>query len=283
VAQGLVLEKSRSSRRRCPPTSWMSRPPRPRTSQGVLIPSSRRSGLYEGSVPSPGRGCDRCRAGHKRLPGTVAKNAEEAFNRHRLRRAPTQRPARPSPPPGALDLRGPLRIECTTSPTPWGRIVLMVVMETGWPNGATTAGSRSAPVDQDDFAAMTESHPALHQLLRERDEGCGGKRFSYRPTWSSSTAEGAAVGGVAAGGAGWRIRWPAWPRSSRRSTGRRTGAVASRGTPKPLSLQAVRDEPTASHHFHRSRRDKAMTRSVLDDIAGLGPGRRTRLLKGSAR
>ena len=45
-------------------------------------------------------------------------------------------------------------------------------------------------------------------------------------------------------------------------------------------LQAVRDE---AHRFaityHRSRRDKAMTRSVLDDIPGLGPGRRTRLLK----
>ena len=45
-------------------------------------------------------------------------------------------------------------------------------------------------------------------------------------------------------------------------------------------LQAVRDE---AHRFaityHRSRRDKAMTKSVLDDIAGLGPGRRKRLLK----
>jgi excinuclease ABC subunit C len=45
-------------------------------------------------------------------------------------------------------------------------------------------------------------------------------------------------------------------------------------------LQAVRDE---AHRFaityHRSRRDKAMTRSVLDDIPGLGPGRRKRLLK----
>ncbi|HKN91186.1 MAG TPA: helix-hairpin-helix domain-containing protein, partial [Acidimicrobiia bacterium] len=45
-------------------------------------------------------------------------------------------------------------------------------------------------------------------------------------------------------------------------------------------LQGVRDE---AHRFaityHRSRRDKAMTRSVLDDIPGLGPGRRTRLLK----
>jgi excinuclease ABC subunit C len=45
-------------------------------------------------------------------------------------------------------------------------------------------------------------------------------------------------------------------------------------------LQSVRDE---AHRFaityHRSRRDKAMTKSILDDIPGLGPGRRKRLLK----
>jgi excinuclease ABC subunit C len=42
----------------------------------------------------------------------------------------------------------------------------------------------------------------------------------------------------------------------------------------------VRDE---AHRFaityHRSRRDKAMTKSILDDIPGLGPTRRKRLLK----
>ncbi len=45
-------------------------------------------------------------------------------------------------------------------------------------------------------------------------------------------------------------------------------------------LQRVRDE---SHRFavsyHRQLRSKSMTRSVLDDVAGLGPRRRTRLIK----
>ncbi len=45
-------------------------------------------------------------------------------------------------------------------------------------------------------------------------------------------------------------------------------------------LQRVRDE---SHRFavsyHRQLRSKSMTRSVLDDVAGLGPRRRARLLK----
>ena len=45
-------------------------------------------------------------------------------------------------------------------------------------------------------------------------------------------------------------------------------------------LQQVRDE---AHRFaityHRQLRDKKMTKSVLDDVAGLGPVRRRRLLK----
>jgi excinuclease ABC subunit C len=45
-------------------------------------------------------------------------------------------------------------------------------------------------------------------------------------------------------------------------------------------LQRIRDE---SHRFaisfHRERRDKRMTASVLDGIAGLGPKRKERLIK----
>ena len=45
-------------------------------------------------------------------------------------------------------------------------------------------------------------------------------------------------------------------------------------------LQQIRDE---AHRFaityHRQLRDKKMTRSVLDDVPGLGPVRRRRLLK----
>ncbi len=45
-------------------------------------------------------------------------------------------------------------------------------------------------------------------------------------------------------------------------------------------LQQIRDE---AHRFaityHRQLRDKKMTRSILDDVDGLGPVRRARLLK----
>jgi excinuclease ABC subunit C len=44
-------------------------------------------------------------------------------------------------------------------------------------------------------------------------------------------------------------------------------------------LQRVRDEAHRfAIEFHRGRRDKAMTRSVLDDLPGIGPARKRRLL-----
>ncbi|WP_127129140.1 excinuclease ABC subunit UvrC [Georgenia sp. SYP-B2076] len=56
--------------------------------------------------------------------------------------------------------------------------------------------------------------------------------------------------------------------------------VLPRTSPSLYLLQHLRDE---SHRFaithHRSRRAKAMTRSVLDDVPGLGPTRQAALLK----
>lgn len=56
--------------------------------------------------------------------------------------------------------------------------------------------------------------------------------------------------------------------------------VLPRTSPALYLLQHLRDE---SHRFaithHRSRRAKAMTRSVLDDVPGLGPARQAALLK----
>ncbi|MFC7406745.1 excinuclease ABC subunit UvrC [Georgenia alba] len=56
--------------------------------------------------------------------------------------------------------------------------------------------------------------------------------------------------------------------------------VLPRTSPALYLLQHLRDE---SHRFaithHRARRGKAMTRSVLDDVPGLGPARQAALLK----
>ena len=57
--------------------------------------------------------------------------------------------------------------------------------------------------------------------------------------------------------------------------GRRTPLVLPHDTPELQLLQRVRDEAHRfAIEFHRGRRDKAMTRSVLDDLPGVGPARK---------
>ena len=79
-----------------------------------------------------------------------------------------------------------------------------------------------------------------------------------------------------------RSRWPRWPSSSRRSScpAQAEPIRLPRQSEALYLLQRIRDE---SHRFaityHRQLRDKRMTKSVLDDIAGLGPTRKKRLVK----
>jgi excinuclease ABC subunit C len=61
--------------------------------------------------------------------------------------------------------------------------------------------------------------------------------------------------------------------------GRRAPLRLDRRTPELQLLQRVRDE---AHRFaiahHRTRRDRAMTRSLLDELPGVGPARKRALL-----
>ncbi|HTA35748.1 MAG TPA: helix-hairpin-helix domain-containing protein, partial [Solirubrobacteraceae bacterium] len=61
--------------------------------------------------------------------------------------------------------------------------------------------------------------------------------------------------------------------------GRAAPLVLDHSTPELQLLQRVRDE---AHRFaithHRSRRDRAMTTSLLDDLPGVGPARKRALL-----
>ena len=66
--------------------------------------------------------------------------------------------------------------------------------------------------------------------------------------------------------------------------GRREPIVLAHDTPELQLLQRVRDE---AHRFaithHRTRRDRAMTTSILDDLPGIGPARKRTLLTSSDR
>jgi excinuclease ABC subunit C len=62
--------------------------------------------------------------------------------------------------------------------------------------------------------------------------------------------------------------------------GRRTPLALAHDTPELQLLQRVRDEAHRfAIEFHRERRDRAMTRSILDDLPGVGPARKRSILQ----
>ena len=60
-----------------------------------------------------------------------------------------------------------------------------------------------------------------------------------------------------------------------------SSAAAARRTTRPSSSCSARPRRGAPFaiEFHRGRRDKAMTRSVLDDLPGVGPARKRSILQ----
>src|SRR5205814_1006303 len=128
--------------------------------------------------------------GEKRaLLGTVTKNAEEAFVRHKLRRA-SDHNARARALLALQDALGlpeaPLRIECFDVSNLQGTEIVasMVVMEDALPKRSDYRRFRIRhQPGQDDFAAMEEALTRrFRRYLQERDEGArAGKRFAYPP------------------------------------------------------------------------------------------------------
>jgi excinuclease ABC subunit C len=62
--------------------------------------------------------------------------------------------------------------------------------------------------------------------------------------------------------------------------GRKAPLVLPHDSPELQLLQRVRDEAHRfAIEFHRGRRDRAMTRSILDDLPGVGPARKRLILQ----
>jgi len=256
------------------------------------------------------------RRGAKRaLHDTVTRNAAEDLARHRMRRAAdhNSRSRALTELQAALGLRqAPLRIECYDMSHLQGTdyVGSMVVFEDGLPKKSdyrrfavrTVAGN-------DDYAAMEEVLTRRLAALVEERAGPGG------PGQDGAGQDGAGRGGLVRGGRrSRRFAYP--PQLLLVDGGRGQLAVAQRvveafglsgevevaalakqfeevhrpGSEEPLRLargsealyllQRLRDE---AHRFavafHRRRRGERMTRSVLDGVPGLGPKRRTRLLR----
>jgi excinuclease ABC subunit C len=165
----------------------------------------------------------------------------------------------------------------------------MVVMEDGLPrkNEYRRFKIREVP-GNDDFAAMEEVLTRrLRNYLEERELPTGERgRFSYPPQLllvdGGKGQLSVAVRVLAELGLTDEI--PVASLAKRFEEvylpGKSQPVELERGSEALFMLQRLRDE---SHRFaisyHRQLRDKRMTKSVLDDIAGLGESRKKRLTK----
>ena len=265
----------------------------------VLVPvESADPGLYERwlgeqrgaqvTVRVPQRGDKR------QLLETVTRNATEEFNRHRLRRAAdhNSRARALNELQEALGLpEAPLRIECYDMSHIQGSdyVGSMVVLEDGLPNKREYRRFKIRDVPgNDDFAAMEEVLTRrLKNYLDDRDKPVAERgRFAYPPQLllvdggkgQLSVAERVLdelglTGEIPLASLAKRFEEVYVPGQSEPiRLGRQSDAL--------YLLQRIRDE---AHRFaitfHRELRGKRMTRSVVDDIPGLGPTRKQRLLK----
>jgi excinuclease ABC subunit C len=141
--------------------------------------------------------------------------------------------------------------------------------------------------NQDDFASMEEVLTRrFRNYLRERDEGAhAGKRFAYPPNLlvvdggkgqlgvAVRVLEELGLEDICVAGLAKRFEEVYLP-------GQSDPVRIPRDSPALYLLQQARDE---AHRFaitfHRQLRDKKMIVSAIDDIPGLGPTRKKRLLK----
>jgi excinuclease ABC subunit C len=233
------------------------------------------------------------RGDKRELLATVTRNAEEAFAQHKLRRASDHnaRARALTALQDALALpEAPLRIECFDISNLQGTEIVgsMVVLEDGL---AKRSDYRRFKVrhqeGQDDFAAMEEVLTRrFRRYLDEREEGArAGKRFAYPPNLllidggkgqlgvAVRVLEELGLEDIAVAALAKRFEEVYRP-------GRDEAVRIPRDSEALYLLQTARDE---AHRFaisyHRQLRDRRATRSVLDEVPGLGPTRRTRLLR----
>ena len=234
------------------------------------------------------------RGAKRKLQETVARNAADAFARHRLKRSTdhNSRARALNDLQNCLGLpEAPLRIECYDMSHLQGSdyVGSMVVMEDGLPRKSEYRRFKVRTVGgNDDYAAMEEVLTRrLTNYLDERDRPVEDRgKFAYPPQLlvvdGGKGQLGVAERVLAELGLDGEI-FPA-------GLAKEFEQVYVPGQPDPVEiprpseslylLQRIRDE---SHRFandyHRQLRAKRMTRSTLDGIAGLGPTRRARLVK----
>ena len=238
------------------------------------------------SLRVPARGAKR------RVMDTAKANAIEEFARHRLKRHGDHN-AR------ARALRSlqdelslptpPLRIECYDISTIQGRHTVgsMVVFEDALPKKGEYRRFRVRTLEgQDDFAAMEEVlRRRFTAYLIERDDDTPDRgRFSYPPSLvvidGGKGQLGRAVTVLDELGLEIPVVGLAKKLEEVFVPGESDPIIIDRGEESLYLLQRVRDE---AHRFavtyHRKLRDRSMVDSILDDVPGIGPGRKKALIR----
>ncbi len=232
------------------------------------------------------------RGAKRKLAEVVTRNAADAFQRHKLRRASDfgARSRALTELADRLDLeQAPLRIECydISNLGPTDTVGSMVVFEDGLPKRSDYRRFEIRGVPgQDDFASMEEVLSRRFQrLIKEQAEGPRpGRRFSYPPALvvvdggrgqlavASRVLEGLGLS-IPHVGLAKRLEEVYFP-------DRPDPLLIPRGSEALFVLQHLRDE---AHRFavtyHRQKRDRRALSSPLDEIEGVGPNRKKALLR----
>ncbi|MGB3412064.1 MAG: excinuclease ABC subunit UvrC [Microthrixaceae bacterium] len=233
------------------------------------------------------------RGAKRELAETVTRNATEAFTRHRLKRASdhNSRAHALNELQQWLDLpAAPLRIECYDMSHLQGTdyVGSMVVLEDGLPRKSEYRRFKVNVPQNDDFAAMEEVLTRrFTAYVADRNKPIEERgKFSYPPQLllvdGGKGQLGVAVKVLEELGLSDEIPVASLAKQFEEVylPNRSDPVAVPRGSEGLFMLQRIRDE---SHRFaitfHRERRDKRMTHSVLDGIPGLGPKRKVRLVK----
>jgi excinuclease ABC subunit C len=234
----------------------------------------------------------------RRILELAERNARLALDQERLR-AERRRQGRVEALEGLQQALGldapPIRIECFDISNLGGThtVASMVVFEGGAPKKSDyrrfTIRNIQEPARPDDFASMAEVLTRRFAQW-ERQSDISPHDPAYDPSFAALPNVVVIDGGkgqLAAGLGplrGFRERGVAIVSLAKRIEevfipGRPAPLVLDHSTPELQLLQRVRDE---AHRFaithHRTRRDKAMTSSILDELPGVGPARKRALL-----
>jgi excinuclease ABC subunit C len=235
------------------------------------------------------------RGDKRRILELAERNARLALDQDRLRseRRRSQRIEALDRLQRALEMDTiPMRIECfdISNLMHAHTVASMVVFEGGAPKKSDYRRFGIREAVQDDFAAMTEvlsRRMAQYVAQRERSP----HEREYDESFASLPALIVIDGGRGQLSAGLKELGPfrdlgvtvvslAKRIEEVFIPGRRTPLRLPHDTPELQLLQRARDEAHRfAIEFHRGRRDKAMTRSVLDDLPGVGPARKRSILQ----